>query len=88
LRTITFCAVPEHYFISNLVSYDKWLSEIGITAATGYRWRKRGMIRTVNVYGRVYIARTEIADFERNAAAGAFAKEIIIPKRPRQKEVQ
>lgn len=58
----------------DLVSYDRWLEELGISAPTGWRWRKSNLIRTVNINGRVYIRRSEIADFERRAQAGDFAK--------------
>jgi len=66
---------------SDLVAYDEWLNQLSITGATGWRWRKRGWITTINICGRVYISRSAIAEFERRAAAGEFAKEHITPKR-------
>jgi hypothetical protein len=81
LHVINFRAVPKQQFTSNLVSYDKWLSDVGITPTTGWRWRKRGMIRTVNIYGRLYVSRQQIADFELRAAAGELARENKIPAR-------
>jgi hypothetical protein len=68
---------------SDLVAYDEWLNQLKITHATGWRWRKRGWIPTVNICGRVYISRTAIAEFERRAAAGEFTREHITPKRSR-----
>jgi hypothetical protein len=77
--------VPEHSTASNLVSYDRWLSDVGITPTTGWRWRKRGVIETVNIYGRIYISRQQIARFEQRAAAGDFAKEHKTPAAPNQR---
>jgi len=67
--------------ISNLLAFDRWLKDIDKTPATGWRWRKRGWINTVNICGRVFVSRQAIADFERRAAAGEFAKQHITPKR-------
>jgi hypothetical protein len=66
---------------SDLVAYDEWLNQLSITQATGWRWRKRGWIPTVNICGRVYVSRSAIAEFERRAAADEFAKEHVTPKR-------
>ena len=66
---------------SDLVSYDEWLNQLSITHATGWRWRKRGWIPTVNICGRVYVSRSAIAEFEARAAAGEFAKEHVTPNR-------
>ncbi len=66
---------------SNLVAYDQWLASLPISAATGWRWRKRGWIPTINIAGRVYISRRAIAEFEGRAAAGEFAREHKTPKR-------
>jgi hypothetical protein len=62
------------YPTSSLVSFEKWLQEMAKTPATGWRWRQRGWIRTVNICGRLYLSREEILNFERRAAAGEFAK--------------
>jgi hypothetical protein len=68
---------------TNLVAYDSWLASVPISSATGWRWRKRGWIPTVNICGRVYVSRAAIAEFERRAAAGEFAREHKTPKRSR-----
>jgi hypothetical protein len=81
LHVINLRAVPKQQFTSDLVSYDKWLSDVAITATTGWRWRKRGIIRTINIYGRLYVSRQQIADFELRAAAGELARENKIPAR-------
>jgi hypothetical protein len=67
--------------VSNLLAFDRWLKDIDRTPATGWRWRKRGWIPTVNIAGRVYVSRQAIAEFERRAAAGEFAKKHVTPKR-------
>jgi hypothetical protein len=66
---------------SDLVAFDHWLSAIPVTSTTGWRWRKRGWIRTVNISGRIYISRQEISRFEKRAAAGEFSKTHATPKR-------
>ena len=67
--------------VSNLVAYDQWLQDTGISAATGWRWRRGGLIVTINIYGRVYVSRDVIAAFEQRAAAGDFAKVHQTPRR-------
>jgi hypothetical protein len=52
-----------------------WLSKIGRSRATGYRWRNKGMINTINVEGKLYITTDEILRFWGRAAAGEFARE-------------
>jgi hypothetical protein len=57
----------------NLVCFNKWLNQIGVTSTTGWRWRKRGVLRTTNIYGRLYISEAAIAEFLRRANDGEFA---------------
>ena len=52
--------------------FDVWLRELGRTSTTGYRWRKRGWIKTVNIAGRCYITDTELQDFIRRSEQGEF----------------
>ena len=65
---------------SNLFSFDEWLRGRNLTRITGYRYRKQGLIHTINIFGRLYITREEIANFERRAIAGEFHKEVKTPK--------
>ncbi len=58
---------------TKLVSLSKWLADVGVTNTTGWRWRKRGILQTVNIYGRLYLTEATIAEFHRRAAAGEFA---------------
>lgn len=66
---------------SPIVLFDRFRESLGITAATGWRWRKRGWIVTHNICGRVYTTRAEIARFERRVVAGEFAKVHATPTR-------
>lgn len=65
-----------------LVNFNNWLLDLGVTATTGWRWRKRGIIKTINIYGRLYVSEESIAEFHRRATAGEFAKESKPGKRP------
>ena len=65
-----------------LTSLNKWLGELGVTATTGWRWRNKGIIKAINIYGRLYVSEESIAEFHRRATAGEFAKEMKPGKRP------
>lgn len=67
---------------SNLVSFDDWLNDLGKTRVTGFRWRQKGLVSTVNIFGRLYISREEIGSFEEKAKRGDFSRE---PKTPSRK---
>ncbi len=64
-----------------MMSLDKFTEQTGLSSATVWRWRKMKMLTTVNIYGRLYILRSEIARFNARAAAGEFARAHITPKR-------
>ena len=64
-----------------MVSLNKWLGQMGVTSTTGWRWRKKGILRTTNIYGRLYISEESIDEFHRRANAGEFA----IESKPGQK---
>lgn len=66
---------------SSLASFDEWLRSIGLTRTTGYRYRQKGLVSTVNIFGRLYISREEIARFEQRAMAGEFSQEVATPKK-------
>jgi hypothetical protein len=66
---------------SNLVSFDEWLRSISLTRTTGYRYRRKGLVNTVNIFGRLYISREEIGRFEARAMSGEFAREVSAPSR-------
>lgn len=62
--------------VSDLVAFDKWVSELGISATTAWRWRRKGFLTTVQILGRNYISRAEIAAFEQRASAGEYARSL------------
>jgi hypothetical protein len=65
---------------SPIVLFDRFLESLGVTPATGWRWRNKGWIKTLNISGRLYISRAEINRFQQRVAAGEFSK---IHKTPR-----
>ena len=67
--------VQQH--ASGLVSWNGWLKELNRTRACGHRWRKSYPwldAGIVNVFGKLYIRRDTIAEFERRAIAGELTK--------------
>jgi len=68
-------------FASPLVLFHLFLESLGVTPPTGWRWRKRGWIRTVNIAGRVYVTRDEIRRFQERAVSGEFSKMHVTPTR-------
>jgi hypothetical protein len=46
----------------------------GISDVTLWRWIGRGWLKAVNICGRNYIDLESLAEFDRRAAAGEFAK--------------
>jgi len=66
--------------VPRLISFNKFLEDMGVTSTTGWRWRKKGIIETVNIYGRLYVATDVIEQFHRRATAGEFAKDVSPPK--------
>lgn len=57
--------------------FDVWLREIGRTPATGYRWRKRGWIKVVNIGGKCYICDEEIQCFIARSKNGEFFRRTL-----------
>jgi hypothetical protein len=66
------------------MALDRFMELSGLSAVTLYRWRKSGFLKTLNISGRLYVARSEIARFNARAAAGEFAKQIVRPPRGRR----
>lgn len=46
----------------------------GVSDVTIWRWAKRGWIKVLNIYGKPYIDLASLAEFDRRAALGEFAK--------------
>ncbi len=67
---------------SKLFAFEKWLEGRNLTRTTGYRYRRKGLIQTVNIFGRLYVTREEIEKFEARAINGEFHKDPKTPRRP------
>lgn len=63
-----------------LVALNTWLIQVGVTAITAWRWRRKGWLKTVNIQGRVYLTEAAIAEFQKRAEAGEFAKVRTAPQ--------
>lgn len=63
------------------IALDKFIEQIGISGTTAWRWRKSGMLTTVNICGRQYVPVAELIRFNVRAAAGEFAKVVKNPRR-------
>jgi len=57
------------------IALDKFIEQSGLSAVTLWRYRRVGWLNTLNICGRHYLTRSEIARFNARAAAGEFAKE-------------
>jgi hypothetical protein len=64
-----------------IVSYDRFLDNMGRSQVTGWRWRQRGWLHTVNIAGRLYLEAAEIDRFLNRARRGEFERPIGCPKR-------
>lgn len=72
-----FYLTPEHGQAvkrAGGIEFVYWLAIMGKSRPTGYRWRRKGMIETVNVEGKLFVLDEEIARFWRRAQNGEFAK--------------
>lgn len=65
-----------------MLALDKFIEETGLSPVTVWRFRKKGWLVCVNIAGRLYITREEIAKFNARAVAGEFAKEHVVPPPP------
>ena len=63
------------------IALDKFIEQSGCSAVTVWRYRRAGWLNTLNICGRHYLTRSEIARFNARAAAGEFAKRPSQPKR-------
>lgn len=52
-----------------------WLAKVGKSRPTGFRWRRKGMVKTVNIQGKLFVTHKEINRFWQRAERGEFAKQ-------------
>lgn len=64
-----------------IMSLDEFMEQSGLSGVTLWRYRKKGMLSTVNICGRHYVLRSEIARFNARAAAGEFARPLGNPRK-------
>jgi hypothetical protein len=62
-----------------LMALDKFIEQTGLSPVTIWRFRKKKFLETVNICGRHYILRSEIARFNSRALAGEFSKPCTRP---------
>lgn len=67
------------------VSLEKFLRDMGVSHVTGWRLRRKGILRTVNLCGRHYVPADAIVEFNDRLARGEFAK---VPSRPGPKKAK
>ena len=65
------------------VALSKFREDVGVSETTLWRWRRKGIIRTVNIFGRHYVPAECVDEFNRKAEAGEFS---VAPKIPARKE--
>jgi hypothetical protein len=56
------------------MDFTLWREKVGLSYATGYRYRRDGKFVTHNVEGREFILTTEINRYWQRVKAGEFAK--------------
>jgi hypothetical protein len=61
------------------MALDKFIEQTGLSPVTIWRFRKKKFLQTVNICGRHYVLRSEIARFNARALAGEFSKPCLRP---------
>jgi hypothetical protein len=61
------------------MALDKFIEQTGLSPVTIWRFRKKKFLQTVNICGRHYVLRSEIARFNSRALAGEFSKPCARP---------
>lgn len=57
---------------NNLIPLEEFRAKRRISNSTVYRYRQRGFLVTIEVFGKIYLSRDAIDSFDRRAAAGEF----------------
>jgi hypothetical protein len=63
------------------MALSQFIEQTALSPTTVWRFRKKGFLRTINICGRHYILRSEIATFNARAASGEFATAYRQPTR-------
>jgi hypothetical protein len=61
------------------MALSQFIEQSALSPTTVWRFRKKGFLRTINICGRHYVLRSEIARFNARAAAGEFARTCNVP---------
>jgi hypothetical protein len=61
------------------MALDKFIEQTGLSPVTVWRFRKKEFLQTVNICGRHYVLRSEVARFNSRALAGEFSKPCTRP---------
>jgi predicted site-specific integrase-resolvase len=62
------------------ISLDKFIEKIGLTPVTAWRWRKKGILKCVNICGRNYILPKDYDEFIQRSGNGDFATKVESPR--------
>jgi hypothetical protein len=65
---------------------DKFTQEMGVSPGTVWRWRKQGILETVNLHGRPYVTNEQAGRFVARVASGEFSKVKPVPPPPRKRK--
>jgi hypothetical protein len=69
-----FAQLQNDLQFGEITAFWKFLSSVGCSRTTGWRWRANGWIETVTIAGRPYVRREAIDRFLTRAQAGEFSK--------------
>lgn len=59
---------------AGLVALALWRKQVGVSAPTAWRWKKRGWLQTVEINGRPYVTAQAAEEFLDRAGSGKFAR--------------
>lgn len=75
------CTVETQKQLRAIISLNSWREQVGVTACTIWRWRKKGWLKTVNICGRLYLTQEAINEFYERAKLGEFSQTHKTPAR-------
>ena len=56
------------------IPYKPFIDQMGISGVTGWKWRRKGFLSTVNISGHLYITPQAAQEFLVRAQRGDFAR--------------